>query len=58
MKKVHWSDGAKEMDFEEFKEFHKALFSEDDMKQAYRDATGKEPNAKKKKADKIENGAE
>jgi hypothetical protein len=57
MKKVYWCDNVKEMDFDEFKEFHKALFSDDEMKEAYREATGKEPEKTKKKAAKIE-GAE
>ena len=48
-KKVDWRDDAKDMLFEDFKEFHKNLFiDEDEMKEAYKEATGKDPDEKPK----------
>jgi hypothetical protein len=57
-KTVHWHDGVKDMSFEDFKEFHKNLFVDDEMKEAYQEATGRDPDAKpksrKKQADDNE----
>ena len=47
-KKVDWREDAKDMNFDDFKEFHKNLFIDDaEMKEAYKEATGKEPEEKK-----------
>ena len=47
-KVIHWREDAKDMSFDDFKEFHKDLFVDcDEMKQAYKDATGKDPEEKK-----------
>jgi hypothetical protein len=51
MKKIiYWREDVQNMSFDEFKEFHGELFPDDsEMKQAYKEVTGKDPEIKLKR---------
>jgi hypothetical protein len=58
MRKVYFGIDVKDMSFEDFSKSHSYIFGENEMKEQYQIATGKDPDAKPKRAVKKQADSE